>query len=130
MAGNGRRKGLDALALALAGGETLRDAARLAGVGERTATRRWADPEFRSRVWQLRTEMVSRSLGRLVDGMAEGAETLRALLRAESESVRLGAVRALLELTLRVKEHTEMEERLRNLESRMAAADKDNGTPS
>jgi hypothetical protein len=125
MAENGRRKGLDALALALASGETLRDAARLASVGERTATRRWADPEFRSRVSELRVEMVARSLGRLVEGMAEGAETLRALLKAESESVRLGAARSLLELTLRVRDHTELEERLRNLESRRAASDED-----
>jgi hypothetical protein len=121
MAKNGRRKGLDTLALALAGGESLRDAARLAGVGERTATRRWAEPEFRGRVWQLRTEMMERSLGRLVDGMTEGAETLRALLKAESESVRLGAARSLLELTLRIRDHIELEERLRFLEYRMDA---------
>ena len=43
MAENGRRKGDDALVLALAGGQTIRGAARAAGIGERTATRRVAD---------------------------------------------------------------------------------------
>jgi hypothetical protein len=40
MAGGGRRNADEALALALAGGQTLRDAAAAAGVAERTATRR------------------------------------------------------------------------------------------
>jgi hypothetical protein len=44
MAENGRRKGEAALLVALAAGMTVRDAAVAAGIGERTATRRVADP--------------------------------------------------------------------------------------
>ena len=95
MAENGRRKGEDALLLALAGGQTVRDAARAAGVGERTATRRWADAGFRRRVARLRAELVERAAGQLADGMAEAAATLRRLLTAEAESVRLGAARSI-----------------------------------
>ena len=40
----------DALALELAAGQTLRDAAAAVGIGERTASRRWSDPDFRKRV--------------------------------------------------------------------------------
>jgi type VI secretion system secreted protein VgrG len=50
MAGNGRRNADEALALALTGGKTLREAAAVAGVAERTATSRWADEGFRRRV--------------------------------------------------------------------------------
>jgi hypothetical protein len=90
MAENGRRKGDAALALALASGRTVRDAAEAAGIGERTATRRVADADFRRRIAELRGQMVSRALGKIAEGMTEAADTLRALLTAEGESVRLG----------------------------------------
>src|SRR5262245_20959547 len=119
MAENGRRKGDLHLLLALAGGRTGREAAAMAGIGERTETRRIADPGFRRRVGELRAEMVGRALGRMADGMADAAATLRQLLAAESESVRLGACRALLELGVKLRESVELEERLRALEGRI-----------
>jgi hypothetical protein len=116
MAETGRRKGDPALLAALAAGQTLRDAAAAAGVGERTAGRRWADPAFRGRVAELRAEMVGRALGKMADGMAEAAGVLRQLLGADREAVRLGAARALLELGTRLRESVELEERIRALE--------------
>jgi hypothetical protein len=116
MAGSGRRSADEALALALAGGQTLRDAAGAVGIGERTAARRWADPDFRRRVSALRADMVQRSLGRMADGMAEAADVLRKLLGAERDSVRLGAARSLLELGVKLRESVELEERLAALE--------------
>ena len=77
MAENGRRKGDAALLLALASGQTLRNAAAAARIGERTATRRMADPTFRRRVAELRAEMVGRAVGRMADGMADAADKLR-----------------------------------------------------
>jgi hypothetical protein len=82
MAGSGRRNADETLALALASGQTLRDAAT--GIGERTTARRRADPAFRRRVDELRADLVARALGRLADGMAEAADVLRALLAAET----------------------------------------------
>ena len=79
-----------------------------------------ADPAFRRRVVELRADMVARSLGRLADGMADAADTLRALLRAEGESVRLGAARALLELGTKLRESVELEERLAALEAALS----------
>lgn len=116
MAENGRRKRDDALAVALAAGQTLRDAAAAAGIGERTATRRWAEPAFRRRVGELRAEAVARATGKLADSMAEAAAVLRKLLTAESESVRLSACRAVLELSVKLRESQELEERVRALE--------------
>jgi hypothetical protein len=120
MVENGRRnrRGDDALLLALASGQTVRDAASTAGIGERTATRRVADTDFRRRVGELRAEMVGRALGQLADGMTEAAGTLRALLSAEGESVRRGAARSILELGNRLRESVELEQRLQALEGR------------
>jgi hypothetical protein len=121
VAHRGRRNADEALALALATGQTLRDAAEAAGIAERTASRRWADPAFRQRVSELRADMVQRSLGRMADGMADAADVLRQLLAAESESVRLGAARSLLELGVKLRESAELEERLLTLEEKLRA---------
>jgi hypothetical protein len=119
MADIGRRKGDSALLVALAGGRTVRAAARAAGIGERTARRRLADPAFRARVAEMRADMVERALGRAARGMSAAADTLRRLLRADKESVRLGAARALLELTVKLRESVELEQRLCALEERL-----------
>ena len=116
MAHNGRRNADEALATALALGQSLRDAAASAGVSERTAARRQAEPDFRRRVSELRAELVKGSLGRLADGMSEAADVLRRLLSAEAESVRLGAARSLLDLGVKLRESVEIEERLAALE--------------
>ncbi len=116
MAENGRRKLDDALVLALASGQTIRDAARTAGIGERTATRRLSEPVFRQRVEKLRSDMVCRALGKMADGMADAADKLRQLLAAKSEAVQLGACRALLELGVKLRESVELEQRLIALE--------------
>jgi hypothetical protein len=112
---------IDALALALAAGKTITEAAVAADLSRRTATRRVIDPAFRRRVAELRAEMVARALGKMADGMAAAAETLRALLDAEGESVRLGAARSILELGNKLREAVELEERLATLEQRLAA---------
>jgi hypothetical protein len=125
MTENGRRKGETALLLALAGGQTVRDAARAAGIGERTAGRRLADPAFRLRVSAARAEMVAQALGRLAGAMTEAADTLRQLLGAEAESVRLSAARTILELGNRLRESVELEERLAALEREALGEDSD-----
>jgi HEAT repeat protein len=116
VAHRGRRNADEALALAVASGQSLRDAAGAVGVSERTAARRWADADFRRRVSALRGDMVQRCVGRMADGMAEAADVLRQLLSAESESVRLGAARSLLELGVKLRESAELEERVAALE--------------
>jgi hypothetical protein len=127
VAGCGRKNADEALALALATGQTLRTAAATASVGERTAARRWVDPAFRRRVAELRGELVGLALGKLADGMAEAAGVLRHLLTAESESIRLGACRAMLELGVKLRERVEMEERVKALEALDAARPKGGG---
>ena len=119
MAEIGRRKGDGALLAALAVGHTVRDSARQAGIGERTATRRLADPEFRQLVAALRADMIGRALGRLSDTAREAVDKLRDLLSAGSDSVKLGAARSILELGTKLRESVELEQRLSELEQRI-----------
>src|SRR6476469_1865789 len=109
----------EAAALALAAGCTQPEAARSAGCGARTIKTWLHDrPAFGRRVAELRAEMTARALGRLADGMAFAADALRKLLSAKSETVRLGAARAVLELGTRLRESVELEGRLAALEVR------------
>ena len=117
--GNRSRANADELVVAaLAAGRTLQEAADAAGVSPRTVSRRLADPAFRQSIRSVRGEMIGQALGRMADGMSEGADVLRALLAAESESVRLGACRTMLELGVKLRESVELEERLAVLEQR------------
>ncbi len=108
MADNGRQKGDAALLVALASGQTVRDAAQVADISERTAHRRLEDGEFRRRVAEVRADMVARSVGMLADASSEAVATLKGLLRAESESVQLGAARSVLEIGTKLRESVEL----------------------
>jgi hypothetical protein len=129
VAHRGRRNADEALALALATGQTLRAAAEATGIGERTATRRAAEPAFRRRVAELRGEMVPRALGRMADGMSDAAGALCRLLDAESESVRLGAARSLLELGVKLREPVELAGKVDELEQLLKGADDESEQP-
>ena len=116
-----RRKGDSTLIAALAGGATLRDAAAVAGVSESTVHRRLDDPDFRCRVTDARGEMLSRAVGQLADASTEAVATLRALLNAEAETVRLNSAKAILELGAKLRE-AELERRIAALEALEAEA--------
>jgi hypothetical protein len=118
MADNGRQNGDVALLLAIASGQTVRDAAQQAGVSERTAARRMADADFRRQINELRADMVDRTLGKLADSMTSAADKLRELLDADAEQVRLGAARTLLEVGTKLRETVELERRISELEQR------------
>ena len=66
--------------------------------------------------------MDAQASGALPDAMTEATTTLRALLAAESETARLGAARSILELGIKVRETVELEERIAELEARVAAS--------
>jgi hypothetical protein len=113
----------EAAALALARGCKLEKAAQESGAGQRTIKTWMASlPAFRRRNVELRSEMTFRALGRLVDNMASASETLGYLSRkGKSETVRLGAARAVLELGQKVRESVELEERIAALEGQQIA---------
>jgi glutamate racemase len=121
VAGSGRHSADVALIAALAAGQTTRAAAETAGVSERTATRRLADATFRAAVVEARTELLRQAVGVLAAKATAAAEGLEQLLTADSEQVRLGACRSLLEFALKGTDMFALEERLRVVEERIAA---------
>ena len=117
MAASGRRRADDNLTLALASGMTVEDAASKAGVSERTAYRRLDDPEFRRRVVELQAEVLGQAAGQLAQATIESVTTLRELLGASSDHIRLNAARAILQNAVRLREATTIELRIQALEA-------------
>lgn len=117
---NMARKRTDADALLIVGmatGRPLADVAAEAGVSERTVQRRMAKPEFQRKVSDLRWQMMKDLSGRLSQVSGKAMERLQSLLEADSENVRLGAARSILDQTLRVREAVDFEGRLQEVEA-------------
>lgn len=72
-------------------------AAERAGVGRTTLCRWLTLPAFRSALDRAKDEIFAAAMARIASASGEATNTLLALLRAESEPVRLGAARAILE---------------------------------
>lgn len=121
MAGGDRSKADSALLAALAGGQTIRDAAAAARVSERTVYRRLDDPDFCRQIAAARDELLARSVGRLADATGAAVAKLVTLLEAESESVQLAAARAILEHSVRLREAAELAARMTELERKLNA---------
>ena len=120
MARGRRRKADAALVLALACGASPENAAQKAGVSERTAYRRLADPAFRAQVGEARADMVRRAAGMSTAASLASMKTLTALQEsATSEAVRLGAARAVIELSCKLRESAELLERVVAVEGRL-----------
>jgi molybdenum-dependent DNA-binding transcriptional regulator ModE len=122
MVNRGRKRADDALLHALASGATVEAAARQSGVSERTVYRRLADPAFRRRLQDLRAEMTRRTASSLTAAGTEAVETLRRLLNSSSEPIRVAAARAILQLGAKLREATELEERMAAIEGRLLTA--------
>jgi hypothetical protein len=117
----GRKKKGDAeLVLALACGASHENAAQKAGVSRRTVYRRLSDPAFRAQVTELRAEMLRRMAGMFTAAGMAAVKTLTTLQdSATSESVRLGAARAVIDLGCKIRENVEVTERLEALEGKL-----------
>lgn len=114
----GKRTNVDALLIVgMATGRPLADVAAEAGVSERTVQRRMAKPEFQRKVSDLRWQMMKDLSGRLSQVSGKAMERLQSLLEADSENVRLGAARSILDQTLRVREAVDFEGRLQQIEA-------------
>ena|SRR6516162_6930390 len=119
-----RKEADRALLQALACGATVENAARKAGVGERTVYRRLTDPTFRRQVQELRTEMVQRTAGMLTGA---GLGSVKVLVDLQNDvavpaGVRRRSARDVLELGLKFRESAELEQRLAAVEARLAGA--------
>jgi hypothetical protein len=75
-------------------------------------------PEFNRRVNELRSDIISQSLGRLVDNVCSAIDTLGFLSRkARSEMVRVIAASKIIDSVIKVRELAELEQKVAALES-------------
>lgn len=119
MAHDGRKRAASAAAALLASGETVTATATKVNVSVRTLHRWKKNPKFRRLVNKLRADMVSAASGKLADGMAQAADTLRGLLADPDSAVKMRAATKVIELSVLLREFDELEKRVQELE-RMA----------
>src|SRR4051812_25728576 len=112
MAKRGRRTADEKLAVALASGALVADAAKAAGVSESTVYNRLDDPAFRALLAETRQAIWTRACDRLADNAVLAAVKLGELLNAENEKVALAAARSILELGVRLRDQLDMAVRL------------------
>jgi hypothetical protein len=108
------------LLIALACGASVKNAARKAGVSERTVYRRLADPAFQQQLENFHTETMQRAAAMLTSLSAGAINTLGALLDPGVQSaVRHKSACSILQLGHEQREKMELEERLAALEQRL-----------
>lgn len=115
-----KRSALEVLAIGVASGMSLTDAAKQAGIKYITARRRAADPAFRRRVEELRQAITDQALGRLTKDMTAAADTFSALLYDPAPQVRLAAAKAILDFGSRLKADGELREKVARLEETLS----------
>jgi len=120
MPGGRRHRADAALALSLAAGKKVREAAAEAGVAERTVYRRLGQPEFRQQITELRGRMIDSVVGQLSDAAITAFQKLCSLMDAASEPVQLNAAKAILDQTIRMREFSEFDSRLMEMEQECA----------
>jgi hypothetical protein len=110
-------KFFDLLAVRVAGGETIADAAKEIHCSRSHAYTLSGNPEFRQRVAEIRTAAVAAAVGRLSDAACQAVATLRELLDAANEpSIRLNASKAILAALPTMTEFGELRKRIDDLE--------------
>lgn len=99
-------QGDDRLFRALVSGCHVENAAIAAGVSERTAYRRLADPVFRKQIDDARQSLREAILGRLADAGHDAIGVLMDLAHgSEDEAIRLKAAKTLLDSLLATQRH-------------------------
>ena len=113
-----------AAALALATGKTVRAAAKLAGVGERTLHRWIKRPAFKRAIHRHRQRLTDEVVGQLARDLRDAVRTLRTLnKKGEREETRLRAANSIADVFARLRESGEFAERLAEVEARLADRD-------
>jgi hypothetical protein len=110
------------LLLALACGASVEVAARTLDISESTVRRRLREKGFGARLTQMRSDMAVRVADTLTAASTEGARTMVELMKpAYPPAVRLGASRAVVELSMRARESADLQNRMAELERRLDA---------
>jgi HEAT repeat protein len=117
-----RKKNDHQLLMVLACGATVEAAAKQVDLTDRTIYRRLKDPDFKRRLVEVRAQMVQRAAATLTAAASEAVKTLVGLLNSQEPApVRLGAARAILEIGIKMREVADLEQRVLDLEAKVAA---------
>jgi phosphopantetheinyl transferase (holo-ACP synthase) len=110
------------LARAMAKGQSVAEWSRQSGVAERTAYRWAKEAKFKAAVNSHRRRAIDRSVGRLTDNLASAADAIVNLsATAQSESVRLSAIKVMFATVVAMSKFTGLEERINELEEQFHA---------
>jgi hypothetical protein len=121
MTGHGAKFGrkMEAAIAALLTRPSIEDAARVAGIAEKTLRRWMREPEFNAQYLRARREAASQAIARIQQGMVPAAITMLKLMTDQSvpPAVRLRAAEAIVGLGLKGIEVEDIEVRLAQLEA-------------
>ncbi|MBX9678680.1 MAG: hypothetical protein K2X38_07935 [Gemmataceae bacterium] len=107
---------------ALLCGASIDAAAKKAGMSRSAGYRRLANPKFAKQYREAKAELVKRATAILSAGSLEACKSLLELTGPKNPpATRLGAARSVIELAAKLREQTEMEERMASLEQRLDA---------
>jgi hypothetical protein len=110
------------LARAVANGQSVAEWSRQSGVAERTAYRWAKEAKFKSAVNSHRRKAIDQSLGRLTDKLASATDAIVNLSQtAQSESVRLAAIKAMVASVVAISNCTSLGDRITALEEQARA---------
>ena len=104
------------LVAALAEGATQVEAARRAGVTDRTVRRRLDEPEFLERVRTERAAMLGRASGRSAALVVEAMAVVQTLLGSDDEPIQLRAAQLAIDTARKFVTDDEVQARLSRLE--------------
>ncbi len=107
------------LAVAVAGGDTIKDAAEKTGIPLSTAYHTSSGEAFKQRVLSLRSEVTQQALGQMTDGLVTAVVTIKALMAETNEpKIRLDAAKAMLANHAALAGVAELRERIERLEAK------------
>ena len=119
MASNGRQSANLQLLAALASGSTWQEASAATGLSQRTIARRLKEAQFKAALDRRKDQILTASVAKLVNATTKAVGTLDGLLGSESHSVRLGAARSILELSVSMRTTVEITGRITALEEKL-----------
>jgi hypothetical protein len=107
----------DHAATLLASGMSVKDCAAAVGAGLRTVYDWLEKDDFNKAVGRYQARLVSETLGKLADVAVKAVQTLADCLEStESDSVKVRAALGILDQLVRIRDTTELERRLTELE--------------
>ena len=112
-------KFLEPLAVAVAAGNSIKQASEIVGCSIQSAYNLSHTDQFRFRVGEIRCEITQQAIGKLTDAASLACDTLRELLDvSQKPSDRLGAAKAILANLGPLSELAELRARLDALEAK------------